>query len=234
MDNLFKNFAEKKIFRRIQSIPLVFLTLNDIAESCEGEFYIVGGFIRDTLLGGGMGHDIDIMTNNGDKRIHDFMDKKNIPFSLNRHGIRQYNYNGILLDIYEPSQFQIGFNTIEECLRFYDLKINSFSFNYRSKQLFYPDYYDENLIKGFAGINLSRWEFCKNSNIEIMILFIRLINILARYPILKLSEKEILFLNKVLPNEQERPWKKLKSRYKGTKKSFRMFLNDKIECSNYN
>lgn len=195
--------------------------LEYIGNCCNNEFYIVGGFLRDSILGGNIGNDIDIMTINKDNRIHHFLSNMNIPYTLNRHGIRKYDFSGVLVEIYEPYQFQTGFNTIIDCLKFYDLKINAIALNYSINQLLNPLGGVEYIETHNAGINFNRWLSDKTNDYERTILLIRLVKILEKYSFLKLEKLEIELALKSLKEFDFKNWKDLKNRCNCTLSEFK-------------
>ena len=179
--NLRKSILKPDVLRK---------TIESISGACSGDFWLVGGLVRDTLLECECRGDVDIMVENHDDRIHAHFKELDIPYDTNRHDVRQYNFDGILIHILTPQKFLTGFRSIGEVLRLFDLRINAIAMHWGNQTIYDPLEGLACTLKKEVGLNICRWELETVPLLERCILTMRLVNILENCPSLRISQSD--------------------------------------------
>lgn len=196
-----------------------------IEEATKGQCYLVGGIIRDSVFLNERKGDLDIMVENRDYRAYEVLDRIGVPYMITRHGNRRYQWNNIQIDLFEPRGFYCGFNTVEETIRFFDLKIDALAVHVGNKILLDPIEGTSFLINNEVGINLHRWNSPLMNQKEYWILIIRLVNIMNRIKYLKINQFDVYLLKSIVLRLKNEYWYTVKDRYPNGKEDLIFTLN---------
>ena len=166
--------------------------LETINDATLGEFYVMGGTIRNSIFLDKIGQDLDLMIPNEDFRSYSKFGELGLALTTNSQKHRRYRWNRLSIDIFSPNTFYQGFETVLSALEFFDLKINSVAIHYKTKTIICANDFNENFAKSEVGINTLRWNL--SNDIDLLVLVIRLIRILYDFPILDISSKDKEYL----------------------------------------
>lgn len=218
----------KLFYENLCSNHIVHNFLSLISEASNGDFYVFGGSLRRTLLGGDFDGDVDIMVDNNDDRVFDFLEDHKVSFELNRRKHRRYKWHSFQFDINKPVEWDTSFLNVTDVLLHFDLNINSLAIHFGSKSVLDPYKVLDRTPILYPGINWNRWRSISES--EVTILAIRLVKILRQNSFLRLSCDEVSELrNTVLPKCERVDWGPHENRYGGGQQAF---LNELVELIN--
>lgn len=174
MGNSIRQFVERNLDAK--------RALETIGSACDGECYLVGGAIRDSIVGSGELRDLDIVIRENDQRVFQALDAIGATFKFNRRGMRRYRCGELQMDLIEPSKFYQGLSTIDEILGFFDLKINALGLHLATNAILDPLGGRDCYIRSEAGINWHRWDSSQMTLDERWLLLLRLVRLVERYP----------------------------------------------------
>lgn len=143
--------------------------------------YLVGGAVRDMVLGIDSPADIDLMVPNGDTFVHDVLGRHGA-VRRNRHGNWRYTFpNGSHVDVIEPRFFYCEFGSPEEALAFFDTSVNSLGLRLRDGHMLNPKRGLQDLLAGQVRLGADRW--ATMSDFESVHLTLRLFRLIKKHPL---------------------------------------------------
>lgn len=181
----------KSIRQSVERNPDAKSALEAIDAASRGECWLVGGSIRDAILGASELRDLDIVIRENDQEVFQSLDRLGSTYEFNRRGMRRYRVGGLLIDLIEPSKFYRGLSTIESILCFFDLKINALGLHLGSNTVLDHLNGNECIQRHQVGINWHRWNSSQMTRDEQWLLLLRLVRIIERHPDLRVESPSV-------------------------------------------
>lgn len=182
------------------------VALNAIEAACDGDAYLVGGAIRDSILGSSGLRDLDIVIPENDQRVFDALDGVGATYTFNRRGMRRYRLGELQMDLIEPSKFYRGLSSLDSILRFFDLRINALGLHLSSNIILDPLKGHECYKRSEVGINWPRWNSSLMNRDEQWLLLLRLVRVTERYPALVVESTSKAQLQKFTSKLEGTTW----------------------------
>ena len=190
-----------------------------LSDATGGDFHLCGGSIRRALLDESLSGDLDLIVPNGDNRAIEALDRLGLTFVLNSHGHHRYRWNALQIDIFEPSRSLTGFNSAEDALQFFDLKVNALALHVGSGRILDPFRVLVEIPMTDPGINWPRWT--RMQPLDLVVLAIRLVKVMYEAPLFSISTADAKRLqDDVLPHVQACDWDLVKPRFPQGKEQF--------------
>lgn len=144
-----------------------------------GERYVVGGAIRDILLGQSWISDVDLMVTNEDDEVHRILERFGRP-RRNRHGNCRYVFpDGRHLDVIEPRFFYGVHATAYDALKMFDASVNAIGARLHDFRMLDPLSGIDDLTSRRVTLPLARWTSA--TQFEGAHLTVRLARLLSRH-----------------------------------------------------
>jgi Poly A polymerase head domain len=143
--------------------------------------YLVGGAVRDMILGANCPADLDLIVPNHETFVHGVLDRFG-EGRRNRHGNWRYSFaNGRHVDVIEPRNFYRQFRSPVEALAFFDTSVNSLGLRLRDGHLLDPRGGLQDLLAGQVSLDADRWTTM--DEFESVHLTLRLLRLINKHPL---------------------------------------------------
>lgn len=143
--------------------------------------FLVGGAVRDALLGVACPADLDLIVPNGDSFVHSVLGRRGVP-RRNRHGNWRYTFaSGQHVDVIEPRYFYCQFESPVEALRFFDTSVNSVGVRLHDGHVLNPRDGLQDLLAGQVTLFEERWTTM--NDFESVHLTLRLLRLIEKHPL---------------------------------------------------
>ncbi len=209
-----------RVLHRIQRSFDASQVLETLEAATDGEVYLVGGTIRRGLLDGTGYGDLDFMVPNGDNRAFEALDALHVPFVLNRTLHRKYQWNGLRVELFQPSTFYRGFPDVTSAIHYFDLRVNALALHVGSRRIIDPFGIVSSPTRiADPGINWPRW--ADMPSLEVAVLAIRFMRIMYEHSELTISSADANRLRReVVPILNESEWGAVCDRFPRGKEAF--------------
>lgn len=155
--------------------------------------FLVGGFVRDALLRSrSTSKDLDIVCMSA---TLDQVRNDGIPgfeIGVNRHGNVKLRHGEILVDVFAPETFYLGFSNVTEVLEFFDIDLNAVAASLDGEQFLDP-------MEAVASIRAQRFRLIPNrwqsaqSDEDKAVLVARLVRMRRRVPTFQCENPRLIY-----------------------------------------
>jgi hypothetical protein len=143
--------------------------------------YLVGGAVRDMILGVDTPADLDLMVPNHDTAIHEMLGRHGAG-RRNRHGNWRYTFpSGFHVDVIEPRFFYRHFASPQAALAFFDTSVNSLGLRLHDGHLLNPRRGLQDLLARQVHLSVDRWTTM--NDFESVHLTLRLFRLIKKHPL---------------------------------------------------
>jgi len=155
--------------------------------------FLVGGSVRDALLQIGDGFkDLDVICSLDQlNRVRE----KGIPGFVvgpNRHGNLKLRRGDLLVDLFAPQTFYVGFQSVNEAIQFFDIDLNAVAISLDAQQFLDPTHSLASIARREFHLLTDRWQHSQSDE-DRAVLVARLLRMRRRVPNYRCVNTEIIY-----------------------------------------